>query len=91
MPSGEVIILLLAPLLATATNNPLPYATACHQLSAAGVLAVQFIPSGELAANPVGTPETFAKPTPTNKPLPKVTYSMLKPVGTVFQVIPSLE
>jgi hypothetical protein len=62
-------------------------------MASLGVLAVQFIPFEDVAINEVrtGGPPTLAYPTATNKPLPKVTYSTLKPVGTVFQVIPSVE
>ena len=46
IPSGLVITRFPVPDLAVATNNPFPYATLFHKLSAAEVRMVHVMPSG---------------------------------------------
>ena len=64
-----VITRLPVPVEATATNNPLPYATDSQELSAAEVRLVQVMPSG-LVITRLTAPD---KATATNSPLPYVT------------------
>jgi len=72
MPSGEVITRLV-PVLATATNKPLPYVTDRQLLSSAASAAVRtdhVMPSGEVITLSAAA---WVEPTATKRPSPYVT------------------